>query len=666
VSPADIHYFGLSLQGVVDLDTNKYSDIVVGAPKSDTLVMLRTRPVVSFTTTVRFEPPNVDVFSCFSKSNEKTDCIQLVACISGDGVGVEDSIDFHYDLDLDTTLKRVIFAESSQRLASASSIKKNVTMPKGKEFCRTFPLQVRRNIKDYSTAILASTKISMTPEHLAVPMSSLIDPDANTPATVEGRFLQNCGDDMICSFDLSVEADITLPTVLIKNKYGNKDAEKDLSKNGQVYVVASKEGYIAVQVNLTNNGEHAFETELDITYSKEFVMQPLKFDGAACFEEIIDDEPPAESTDGYAIRRFAYVQTLGNIFEENSKCNFQFNFTDGHIKSSGKLSQFHMNITAFTSTTDGADTKPSDNTYLINKDVIYRSDVYVKKVSQSSRPVFNFTANETKIYSIADIGPSRIFAKYEIKGTGYSVIPLSTVNFTFPSKIGDDDQQRILYLYRASCSTDQGEECVCDNSAVDVYSFRNTTLHSNNHNESTNVNLVPNPDELNSTMFDCSGHDSLSNVTCETFSCDIVNLKKDQTYTFLVEFRMWTSTFNMPFNGSDTIQFKSGFKYSTEKSPLIYDESGNNDILKTSEVDITAEEWKRVDMPQKKDQTWIIILAILLGLLVLLIIATVLWKVGFFKSQYKDLQNQQQQANEGGEKPPDGGDGPDAEDPLTG
>ncbi|XP_078489707.1 integrin alpha-11 isoform X3 [Ciona intestinalis] len=75
LSGTNLQYFGQSLQGGVDLDGNLYPDVAVGAPRSDTVVIFRTRPVAKFNVTLTFNKLNVPIFKCFRR--EFRDCLQL-------------------------------------------------------------------------------------------------------------------------------------------------------------------------------------------------------------------------------------------------------------------------------------------------------------------------------------------------------------------------------------------------------------------------------------------------------------------------------------------------------------------------------------------------------------------------------------------------------------
>eukprot|EP00112_Aurelia_sp_Birch-Aquarium-sp1_P006092 Seg1681.2 transcript_id=Seg1681.2/GoldUCD/mRNA.D3Y31 product="Integrin alpha-9" protein_id=Seg1681.2/GoldUCD/D3Y31 len=52
--------FGRSLAGGMDLDSNKYNDIVVGAYASDRVAMLRSRPVIKIISSITTSPPKIN------------------------------------------------------------------------------------------------------------------------------------------------------------------------------------------------------------------------------------------------------------------------------------------------------------------------------------------------------------------------------------------------------------------------------------------------------------------------------------------------------------------------------------------------------------------------------------------------------------------------------
>ncbi|RMX38988.1 hypothetical protein pdam_00008175, partial [Pocillopora damicornis] len=58
---AGIQSFGYSVSGILDLDTNGYPDVVIGAYQSDTAVLLRAKPVISMSSTITISPDTFDI-----------------------------------------------------------------------------------------------------------------------------------------------------------------------------------------------------------------------------------------------------------------------------------------------------------------------------------------------------------------------------------------------------------------------------------------------------------------------------------------------------------------------------------------------------------------------------------------------------------------------------
>jgi len=56
-----IKSFGYSLSGGLDMDANGYPDILIGAYQSDTVVLLRSKPVISISSTIKIDPGTFDI-----------------------------------------------------------------------------------------------------------------------------------------------------------------------------------------------------------------------------------------------------------------------------------------------------------------------------------------------------------------------------------------------------------------------------------------------------------------------------------------------------------------------------------------------------------------------------------------------------------------------------
>uniref|UniRef100_A0A665WNC5 Integrin alpha-2 domain-containing protein n=1 Tax=Echeneis naucrates TaxID=173247 RepID=A0A665WNC5_ECHNA len=108
--------FGFSLSGGLDVDRNKYPDLVVGS-LDDTVTLLRTRPVIHLNQTLRVSPEVVDPNNCDF-------CIQVEVCFSyifstGDRSNRDNiTVDFTVTADITSIKSRLNFHGNGQNIYS--------------------------------------------------------------------------------------------------------------------------------------------------------------------------------------------------------------------------------------------------------------------------------------------------------------------------------------------------------------------------------------------------------------------------------------------------------------------------------------------------------------------------------------------------------------------
>lgn len=83
--------FGYSLSGGLDLDSNEYPDLLIGAYGSDRAISLRGRPVVNVTASLKVDPENInlDDKTCTLSDNTTAPCITVTLCLQHTGIGVD-------------------------------------------------------------------------------------------------------------------------------------------------------------------------------------------------------------------------------------------------------------------------------------------------------------------------------------------------------------------------------------------------------------------------------------------------------------------------------------------------------------------------------------------------------------------------------------------------
>lgn len=91
VADPGLDSFGWSLSGGIDMDGNTYNDLLVGAYKSDRVVLLKGRPVVNVTAqlTTNKDSLNLEDRDCHTANGDRALCFTLRVCLAYEGIGAD-------------------------------------------------------------------------------------------------------------------------------------------------------------------------------------------------------------------------------------------------------------------------------------------------------------------------------------------------------------------------------------------------------------------------------------------------------------------------------------------------------------------------------------------------------------------------------------------------
>ncbi|KAB0365496.1 hypothetical protein FD754_009652 [Muntiacus muntjak] len=104
ISPV-LRMFGQSISGGIDMDGNSYPDVTVGAFMSDSVVLLRARPVITVDVSI-FLPASINITApqCHD-GQQPVNCLNVTACFSFHGKHVPGEIGLNYVLTADVAKK---------------------------------------------------------------------------------------------------------------------------------------------------------------------------------------------------------------------------------------------------------------------------------------------------------------------------------------------------------------------------------------------------------------------------------------------------------------------------------------------------------------------------------------------------------------------------------
>ncbi|XP_047021032.1 integrin alpha-PS2 isoform X2 [Helicoverpa zea] len=399
ISPT-LSTFGFSLSGGVDLDNNNYTDLAVGAYKSDSVVFLKSRPVVKVSADVKFLGDSKLISltdkKCHLANGTTVACAQLMFCLTYGGVNVDQQIKFEVTLDLDSrqkTSKRLFLAETRE-----TTYKTQILLTQGQQECKDIIVYLDEEIRDKLTPI----EVKMSYDLLTQPSGNIVPPVLDqTRSIVHADSLniqKNCGKDNICIPDLRMAA--TTPTIN--------------------YVLGSGEN-LHIDVKVENSGEDAFEAAYflevpaGVTYAK---MERLDKDTA-------DTLIYCSITNRFADGNSTLKCDLGNPMASGQKVNFRL-----ILEVDARVTSLSFDMVA--NSTNVEQGTMYDNSMHMNIGVVIRAQLSV--IGTSDPPELHYNASLYETENIKDdtkLGPQLIH-KYNIKNEGPFTVEETEIYFMWP------------------------------------------------------------------------------------------------------------------------------------------------------------------------------------------------------------------------------------------
>lgn len=237
VSPG-FRTFGYSLSAGIDVDGNRYPDLLVGS-LDNAVALLRSRPVIHLNKTLRVSPDVVDPNNCMF-------CIQVEVCFSfhfsSGETSSRDNITVHFAIAADvTSLKpRLRFWDGSSVFSDFLS------MPNRE--CETVKVGLMSPIQDKVEPLVFSLNVSL---HQKLPKKRNAVQDLRRfpvlsqpplPIRTQIHIQKACGDDNLCHSNLQMKAQFT-----------DEDQRPFIQQNGsQVLFYNTSIKRLILEVNVSN------------------------------------------------------------------------------------------------------------------------------------------------------------------------------------------------------------------------------------------------------------------------------------------------------------------------------------------------------------------------------------------------------------------------------
>ncbi|XP_075055341.1 integrin alpha-5 [Mixophyes fleayi] len=587
-SPLAPAFFGFSARGGKDLDGNGYPDLIVGAFGVDKAVVYRGRPIVhaSASLSISSSMINPEEKTCVNEGTAMpVSCVNLSFCLNASGKHVPNTIGINVELHLDSmkqkgAVKRALFLKSG-----LPHLTQNVLLLNGgQEQCSEMKIYLKdeTEFRDKLSPIFISLNFSLdgkapTDAHGLLPIFNY-----KTKNHIEQKVqIQLDCDNNICVPDLKLNVS---------------------SDRKSVYL--GDENSLTLLFNALNDGEGgAYEAELYVILPTEaeysgivrnnenLSLLPCRYELQNETRLVICDlgNPMKPMTSLWGGLRF----TVPHLRDTSQKVHFDFQIRSKNANNSqSELVQLAINVEAFTSVSFFGVSKPDS--------VIF--------------PLANWKQNRHPT-QVEDAGPE-VNHVYELANLGPSSISHGVLTLSCPMT---HNEEHVMYVMNysvqglANCTTTQKV-----NPLQLQYSMDHDPTKTAHHVKRRDTSRLP---AGGSHVLKCNKH----HKDCFHLRCDVGSLEKQKRAILKVHFRVWANTFLQKENQGFALQCEAAYhiqRLPYKILPATYPQG-------TQQVNTTIH-WLKPESSYGVP-LWIIILAILIGLLLLALLIYVLYKLGFFK-----------------------------------
>ncbi|XP_045066799.1 integrin alpha-3-like isoform X1 [Coregonus clupeaformis] len=598
--------FGYSINGGLDVDENRYPDMVVGS-LDDRVALLRARPVIHLIKTLEVTPEIVDPKDC-------DNCVAVEVCFSYTlSTGDKDfrknvTVKYTVEADLTRHNHRVRFQDNGQ-----DSYTGFLSMPSAK--CKTLRLGLVSPIRDKVEPVVFSLNVSLHEGHPKA-RQSLQNLDA-FPVLSEGKaslvkkeihFQKACGLDNKCQSNLQMKAEFA-NTNEEQTPFPSHDGHQVLQ-----YSASVKKVLLVVDVtNFQSPGqpaEDAHNAMLNVTIPPSLIYSGVRSKSNSPVIECSAED-------------LVLLCELGNPFTSNQRAQVLITFETSKINLDTREIRSTLQLSTLSKQSN---LQPLPLLMVVE----YTLETSFELAQYTGRTHFSGDVmGESGMKTASDVGSHVEFTfKVNVIGKPLGNLGNLEVEFDWPWEVANG--KWLLYLMEIQTKGTSDSHCVPPGDIVNPLNLtlpeskarrrrreEGSTEEGHPREPKASINLKGT--RKKSFKLDCV----TGTAHCVKFICPLHNM--NNTATIIVRARVWNSTMLEDYREAwrVTVNGKATLKLVTDK-PTIRMNTKSTEF--TLDIDPELGEEAPYQVP-----LWIIIVSAVAGVLLLAFIILLMWKCGFFK-----------------------------------
>ncbi|XP_042687025.1 integrin alpha-7 [Centrocercus urophasianus] len=625
--------FGYALSGGVDVDGNLYPDLLVGS-LSDTVVLYRARPVVYISRNVSLLPANIDLEQSNCQHQEGI-CVDVQACFSYTATPASYSPPpgpfplppvLEYVLDADTERRRLGHPPRVTFLGRRPSdpehqFSHTVELPQQHaRTCTTATFQLQDSIRDKLRPIAVTLAYGIqgagTPRRsrsaTLPPVPPVLSPQQPSSHRTEVHFLkQGCGDDKICQSNLQLRFQFC-------TRLGDADfLPLPKGEDGTAIFAMSDQKDVALEIHVTNmpsdptepqrDGDDAHEAVLTARFPQELPYSAVRpYDGRTA---------PDKPVVCLANQNGSQVECeLGNPMKRGAQVRFYLILSTLGIT----LQTTDLAVELALSTISE---QPTLEPVVARARVVIELPLSVTGVAVPPRLFFGGTVRgESAVRRESQVGSAVLFeVTVSNRGPSLKTLGSAFLNLLWPHELSNG--KWLLYPLQLELLAAPGLQTVCSPAANPL----RLALEPPGEAEVTEEPAVeswwvPAPAERRRNVtLDCAQ----GTARCMAFRCPLYSFERAAVLT--ARGRLWNSTFLEEYLAVTSVEL-------IVRASVSVTSSIKNLVLKDASTQIPVTIYLDPGVAVAGGVPWwVILLAVLAGILVLALLIFILWKLGFFR-----------------------------------